>query len=157
MTALFDLLGKLGTIISVIGSAYAIERKYLTRSELQGLLGILLMKKEKDRYSLDFLNSAEFFNRLKSAQDNKNINTIEIMCSEIELKQFDLDKICLQCLVTETSQDMSAYNIAAESCFVFIWTNRGIMKIVSVMRSLVGATFDFVSINVIARNIFIAS
>ncbi len=80
---------------------YEIERKYLTRSELQGLLGILPMNDKKARYSLDFLNTQAFFNRLKAAQDDKFIESIEIKCSCEELQQFDFDKMKKQCAVIE--------------------------------------------------------
>lgn len=80
-----------------------IERKNLTRSELQGLLGILPMKKEGHRYQLSFLNTADFFVNLKEAQDDKNRTFIEIICAEDELQQFELDKINLQCKVTVIS------------------------------------------------------
>lgn len=84
---------------------YAIERKYLTRSELQGLLGILPIKegngrKATDRYQLSFLNTPAFFANLKSAQDDKDTTFVEIICKEDELQQFDLDKIRQQCRVT---------------------------------------------------------
>jgi hypothetical protein len=88
-----------------------IERKHLTRSELQGLFGILPIKpgegrKITDRYQLSFFSTAEFFNRLKAAQDNENTNVIEIICEEKtqenqfdEEAQFDLEKIRPQCVV----------------------------------------------------------
>jgi len=84
---------------------YAIERKYLTRSELQGLLGILPIKegngrKATDRYQLSFLNTPAFFANLKSAQGDKDTTFVEIICQEDELQQFDLDKIRQQCRVT---------------------------------------------------------
>jgi hypothetical protein len=79
---------------------YAIERKYLTRSELQGLLGILPTK-EMARYKLSFLNTKAFSDNLKAAQDDKNTSSIEIVCYEEEVPQFDLDKIKIQCTVTD--------------------------------------------------------
>jgi cadmium resistance protein CadD (predicted permease) len=84
---------------------YEIERKYLTRSELQGLLGILPIKpgdgrKVTDRYELSFLNTPDFFASLEAAQDDKDTNTVIVTCYDYEVAQFDLDKIRVQCQVT---------------------------------------------------------
>jgi hypothetical protein len=72
-----------------------IERKHLTRSELQGLLGIL--PRFQVQYTLSFTNTTQYFARLKAAQDDKNTTSIEIICEEDEVAQFDLDKIKKQC------------------------------------------------------------
>lgn len=81
---------------------YEIERKNLTRSELQGLLGILPIKegegrKATDRYQLSFLNTPAFFANLKAAQDNKDTTSMEIICYEYEVAQFDIEKMRVQC------------------------------------------------------------
>jgi hypothetical protein len=91
---------------SVIDLPYEIERRYLTRSEVQGLLGILPIKeapdrKANERYKLSFLNTPAFFEKLKAAQDNKDISCLEISCSPPEMEQFDLEKIRQQCRVTD--------------------------------------------------------
>lgn len=82
---------------------FAIERKNMTRSELLGLLGLLPMKKKEARYSLAFLNTRPFFDCLKAAQDQKTVQAIEILCTEEELAQFDLDKMREQCTIEETA------------------------------------------------------
>jgi hypothetical protein len=109
---------------------YEIERKYFTRSELQGLLGVLPLTLGEDgkrrlRYELSFLNSPEFFAKLKAVQDGRNIgiiayirskipylsqpthndiNSIEIICyknQELdETLQFDIEKMRKQCSPT---------------------------------------------------------
>jgi hypothetical protein len=70
-----------------------IERKHLTRSEVQGLLGSLATSKPKERYQLDYLNTRIFFDNLASAQDKKEKTVLEIKCTPEELKQFDMEKL----------------------------------------------------------------
>ncbi|MCX7096365.1 MAG: hypothetical protein NTV43_00485 [Methylococcales bacterium] len=72
-----------------------IERKHLTRSELQGLLGIL--PRFQVQYALSFTNTTQYFAKLKAAQDDKDTTSIEIICEEDEVAQFDLVKIKKQC------------------------------------------------------------
>ncbi|MDC9728535.1 MAG: hypothetical protein PSN04_04295 [Methyloprofundus sp.] len=79
---------------------YEIERKYLTRSELQGLLGVLPMNETKQRYELSFLNTPDFFKNLKEAQNNKDASSIEIICYQHEEAQFNLGKMEEQCSET---------------------------------------------------------
>ncbi len=87
----------------IVTLPYAIERKNLTRSELLGLLGLLPMKVKEKRYSLNFLNTREFFQCLKAAQDKKDVHLIEIKCADEELEQFDLEKRREQCTIEETA------------------------------------------------------
>lgn len=72
---------------------YEIERKFLSRSELQGLLGILPVKNASHRYSLSFLTTIAYFDKLKAAQDDENTTAIEIICTQAEWDDFDWDKI----------------------------------------------------------------
>lgn len=94
---------KMPTFIAILPGE--IERKHLTRSELQGLLGILPMNTPGARYQLSFLNTPNFFANLKAAQDDEHITSIEIVCikdeNKDEIAQFDLDKIRQQCTITE--------------------------------------------------------
>ena len=87
---------------------YKIERKHLTRSEVQGLLGVLPMKGEgQPRFSLSFLNTGDYFVNLKNAQDSKEITFVEITCTENEMQQFDIEKIQQQCRVTAIAEHES--------------------------------------------------
>jgi hypothetical protein len=76
-----------------------VERKHLTRAEVQGILGTIPMIEEKPRYSIKFFNSREFYSRLESAQDVKSQDELLIDCTEAEIKQFDLNKIKETCTV----------------------------------------------------------
>lgn len=74
-----------------------IRRKNLTRSEVQGLLGILPMKAKQERYKLASLSQADFFRRLEEVQEDRTKNTLVVECSVEELKQFDLEKLQAIC------------------------------------------------------------
>ena len=78
---------------------YEIERKHLTSSDLQGLLVIL--PRNTVQYQLSFLNTPDFFVKLKAAQNDKDTTSIKIICYKNEVAQFDLDKIRQQCTVTD--------------------------------------------------------
>jgi hypothetical protein len=67
-----------------------IRRKNLTRAEVQGLLGILPMKAKGQRYQLQALNQAAFFDKLEDAQINGKVHELIVECTPEELGQFDL-------------------------------------------------------------------
>lgn len=64
-----------------------IERKHLTRSEIQGLIGVLPTHEQK-RYKLESLRTKEFFDELAIVQDNMKQNVLKIKCSKQEIEQF---------------------------------------------------------------------
>lgn len=70
-----------------------IRRKNLTRAEVQGLLGILPMKNKGQRYQLQALNQAAFFDKLEEAQVNGEVHELVIECTSEELEQFDLRSV----------------------------------------------------------------
>jgi len=96
----------------VITLPFAIERKNLARSELLGLLGMLPMKRDGARYSLAFTNTREFFDLLKAAQDEKDVHSIEIQCTDKELEQFDVPKMRQQCDIKDTNNKMTTYFVS---------------------------------------------
>ncbi len=70
-----------------------IRRKNLTRSEVQGLLGVIPMLGDKQpRYNPSLIAKADFFQSLEKAQSGKS-NTLTINCTSEELNQFDLSKL----------------------------------------------------------------
>ncbi len=70
-----------------------IRRKNLTRSEVQGLLGVIPMREDnRSRYDPSPIAKADFFRSLEKAQSGKS-NTLTINCTSEELNQFDLSKL----------------------------------------------------------------
>jgi hypothetical protein len=65
-----------------------IERKHLTRAEVQGVLGATVI--ENLRYTIQFIKTAEFYARLENAQDLADQTELLIDCSQEEIEQFDL-------------------------------------------------------------------
>ena len=71
------------------------RRKWLTRSELNGLLGLIPMKpvetekgtNKQPRYSLPSVNWMALYDQLENTQDGEN-NTLTINCSEVDMEQF---------------------------------------------------------------------
>ena len=78
---------------SVEALPYEMERKHLTRAEVQGLLGTVPRIGGTPTYKLSFVSKVEFFNRLKAAQDDKFVDTLEIDCSDEEFAQFDFKEM----------------------------------------------------------------
>ena len=64
-----------------------IERKHLTRSEVQGLIGALPTK-DQQRYTVEYFHSQEFFDNLTLAQDKQEHTRLEIKCTDKEREQF---------------------------------------------------------------------
>ena len=79
---------------SVEALPYEMERKHLTRAEVQGLLGTVpRVDINAPVYKLSFVSKVEFFNRLKATQDDELVNTLEIDCTDEEFAQFDFEKM----------------------------------------------------------------
>lgn len=68
----------------------ALRRGELTRAEVQGLLGVLPMKKKGERYSIAYLNNEEFFHQLRQIGDGQSDSILTIPITDEELAQFDL-------------------------------------------------------------------
>ncbi len=69
-----------------------IRRKNLSRAEIQGLLGILPLKQNRNgRYFLSALNSPAFFDLLERVQIDSQLNELVIECKAEELDQFIID------------------------------------------------------------------
>ena len=71
-------------------------RKDITRSEIQGRLGAIPMKVKGKRYSIEFVNSSEFFERIDliSGGSNETKNTrLIIDCEEKEFAQFSFAQL----------------------------------------------------------------
>lgn len=75
-----------------------VERKHLTRAEVQGVLGTIPLV-DKPRYDIRFFNSVEFYSRLEDAQDLPEQIELLIDCSLEEIPQFNLDKMRESCTV----------------------------------------------------------
>jgi hypothetical protein len=67
-----------------------LRRGELTRAEVQGLLGVLPMKKKQERYSIAYLNKAEFFHQLRQISDAWDDAILTIPIDDAEFNQFDL-------------------------------------------------------------------
>jgi hypothetical protein len=76
-----------------------IERKHLTRAEVQGVLGTIPFVGGKTRYDIQFFNSAEFYSRLEDVQDLPDQTELLIDCTLEEIPQFNLDKMRKSCTV----------------------------------------------------------
>lgn len=81
------------------GQAYElpvdIRRTELTRSELLGRLGMVPVKKdekgnEQKRFSISYLNSKEFFERLSQLVLGTGSDALVIPCKKEEYEQFDI-------------------------------------------------------------------
>lgn len=71
------------------------RRQDVTRSEIQGRLGVIPMKVKGNRYSIEFTNSPEFYQQidLVSAGSNELGNSdLIINCTNEELAQFNFDQ-----------------------------------------------------------------
>lgn len=69
-----------------------VRRAELTRAEIQGRLGLLPMKRKGERYSLSYLNTAEFLQRVNEIADGLGDSILTIPVNEDEFNQFDLAK-----------------------------------------------------------------
>jgi len=72
------------------------RREELSRAELLGRLGMIPVKDqlptEQKRFSLPYLNTAEFFQQLNNAIEGDGEQSISISCTDMEFDQFDLNK-----------------------------------------------------------------
>ncbi len=73
---IFDLPGEL-------------RRADLARAELLGYIGMVPMKEKGKRFSINYVNTPEFFQELRKAQTSKGNYTIDILCTNDEYDQFD--------------------------------------------------------------------
>jgi hypothetical protein len=69
----------------------AIRRAELSRGELLGRLGMIPLEKRGGRFSLGYLNTAEFFQQMGQILEGQGEMTLIIPCSKEEFEQFDLD------------------------------------------------------------------
>lgn len=70
-----------------------IRRAEFSRSEVLGYLGMLPMKDKGNRFSVGYLNTAQFFFRLNEILEGNGDSTLQIPCTEMEFNQFDLDAV----------------------------------------------------------------
>lgn len=66
------------------------RRAEFTRAELLGRLGMIPMKAKGKRFTLTYLNSAEFLRQLNEISNGKNGTTFSIPCKKQEFDQFDI-------------------------------------------------------------------
>jgi hypothetical protein len=69
---------------------WTVRRQNLTRSEVQGILGNLLLP-GKTKYEIAYLKDNEFSRNLEKAQFSSDTDDIVITCTEKELKVFKLE------------------------------------------------------------------
>ncbi|HPE60797.1 MAG: CRISPR-associated protein Csx16 [Thiothrix sp.] len=70
-----------------------IRRKDLTRAEILGLLGMLPMRDNGQRYNLSGVSSQPFLAALENAQVDSRVGEVRVPCSMKELEQFDLGQL----------------------------------------------------------------
>jgi hypothetical protein len=66
------------------------RRAEITRAEVLGRLGALPMKNKGDRYSLEYLSTAGFIQRIQKIQEGEGVDALIIPCKEEEFEKFDL-------------------------------------------------------------------
>ncbi len=66
------------------------RRAEITRAEVLGRLGTLPMKNKGDRYSLVYLSTAEFIQRIQKIQEGEGTDALVIPCKDDEFEKFDL-------------------------------------------------------------------
>ncbi|MGF1524262.1 MAG: hypothetical protein ACFBSF_18230 [Leptolyngbyaceae cyanobacterium] len=71
---------------------FELRRIEFTRAEVQGRIGMIPMKQKGKRYSIAYLNDPEFLHRINQIADSYGDATLEILCSEEEINQFDISK-----------------------------------------------------------------
>jgi len=70
-----------------------LRRAELTRSEILGRLGMIPLKKEgKERFSLKYLNTPEFFRQMNQIIEGRGEGVLTIACTADEFEQFDTTK-----------------------------------------------------------------
>jgi hypothetical protein len=71
----------------------SIPRKELTRAEVLGRIGMIPLKnKEKNRFSLSYLNTTGFIQQLNQIINGNGDGILTISCDDDEFDQFDLSK-----------------------------------------------------------------
>jgi hypothetical protein len=66
------------------------RRAEITRAEVLGRVGALPMKNKGDRYSLEYVSTAEFIQRIQKIQEEEGVDALVIPCKEEEFEKFDL-------------------------------------------------------------------
>lgn len=66
----------------------SIIRRHITRSEILGMLGVI-QKNSKERYNIDYLSDARFFEDLYAVQKGK-LNKLVIDVTGDEIEQFNV-------------------------------------------------------------------
>jgi hypothetical protein len=67
------------------------RRAEITRAEVLGRLGMLPMKNKTERYSLEYVSSAEFIQRIQKIQEGEGVDALVIPCKNDEFEKFDLE------------------------------------------------------------------
>jgi hypothetical protein len=71
----------------------SLRRQDVTRSEIQGRLGTIPMKKKGTRYSIEYVSSADFIKQIDKIAEESGQGTLMINCSTVEFNQFKFDSI----------------------------------------------------------------
>ncbi len=69
-----------------------LRRQDVTRSEIQGRLGVIPMKVKGKRYSIEFTNSSEFYRQIDLVSEGSNESghsSLTITCTNEEFAQFN--------------------------------------------------------------------
>jgi hypothetical protein len=67
-----------------------LRRAELTRAELLGRIGMLPMKKLGERFSLGYLSTPGFLQRINELIESANDSTLTIPCTQDEIEQFNI-------------------------------------------------------------------
>ncbi|MEA5568609.1 hypothetical protein [Anabaena sp. UHCC 0399] len=70
-----------------------LRRAELTRAEILGRIGMIPMKVNGQRFSLDYLNTPDFLRQINRILASDGDATLMIPCNDSEYAQFDLDRI----------------------------------------------------------------
>ena len=71
-----------------------LRRQDVTRSEIQGRLGVIPMKVKGKRYAIEFTNSSEFYRQIDLVSEGSNESghsSLIIDCTDEEFAQFKFD------------------------------------------------------------------
>ena len=87
---------KIAIVLQHGGEHYTLKgdtrRAEITRAEVLGRLGTLPMKQKGERYSLDYVSTAEFIHQIQRIQEGNGIDALVISCKLEEFEQFDFRK-----------------------------------------------------------------
>jgi hypothetical protein len=67
-----------------------LRREEVTRAEVLGRLGMIPVKDKGKRFSIDYLNTREFWNQINQVVKGEGNSVLTIECDKDEFEQFDI-------------------------------------------------------------------